>query len=82
MWMEIGFDDYLTKPFSHPASWLARIRHRDCGGTKGAALNEGGKRDCPCTYSLCQSYELNLARAAGKVEIRHGFRTTMGSSIY
>jgi DNA-binding response OmpR family regulator len=56
MGLELGADDYLTKPFS-PRELLARIR-TVLRRTKGAALTEAGQRDVRA-YRFAE-FELNL----------------------
>ena len=56
MGLELGADDYLTKPFS-PRELLARIR-TVLRRTKGAALTEAGQKDVRA-YRFAE-FELNL----------------------
>jgi two-component system, OmpR family, response regulator len=68
MGLELGADDYLTKPFS-PRELLARIR-TVLRRTKGAALTEARKKDVRA-YRFAE-FELNLrTRRLGKHPKQH-----------
>jgi DNA-binding response OmpR family regulator len=75
MGLELGADDYLTKPFS-PRELLARIR-TVLRRTKGAALTEARQRDVRA-YRFA-SFELNLRtrrlakqQAGQRIELTNG----------
>src|SRR5258708_24004093 len=74
MGLELGADDYLTKPFS-PRELLARIR-TVLRRTKGAALTEARQRDVRA-YRFA-AFELNLRTRRLAKHTRQRFELTNG----